>query len=116
MKRKEIQRRRRELQNQWAELDALEQIQWKHVPAAPPTNPPPPPPVAVATAQGPRQQLWRFEHTHPQIAGTCYTVVMAPSLQEARGAAYLLAEAFTQNVIGFLKANHPPHLPNRPAA
>lgn len=108
---KEIQRRRQYLQRKWAELDALEQPQHVEQPfSPPPTNPPP-----KVTAQEPRPQLWRFEHTHPKIAGTCYTVVMAPSLQEARGAAYLLAEAFTQNVIGFLKANHPPHLPDRAA-
>lgn len=99
-------RRRKWLLRQLAELDDLDH-------ASILTPPSEPPPRQVATDTAPRQQLWRFEHTHPQIAGTCYTVIMAPSLQEARGAAYLLAEAFTQNVIGFLRANQPPQLPQR---
>lgn len=83
-------------------------------PARKTATPPPSTPRAVNApggTDGPR--LWFFKHTHPQIPGVVTVTVQATDLQNARGAAYLLAEQFTQNVIGFLKAEAPAQDPRR---
>lgn len=67
--------------------------------------------AAPAPAIGNPNGLWHFNHTHPKIPGILNVVVQAPTLQEGRAAAYLLAEAFTQNVIGFIRANAAAQLP-----
>lgn len=97
---------RRKLEARLAKIKALE------AQAAGPNHPPPPPPH-IATAQAPRPpKLWHFQHTHPELPNAVmYCVVQAEDLANARGKAYLLAEAFTQNVIGFLRANAPTQLP-----
>lgn len=73
------------------------------------------PPVLAAPAQ-PGPIMWHFQHTHPELPNTIMNLcTVAPTIAEARGKAYLLAENFTQNVIGFLKANKPPQLPGAAA-
>jgi hypothetical protein len=90
----------------------LEQILGKYGPPAVSTSNPPPPPVVPKVAPGAQgPTLWHFQHTRPGIAGILYCVVQAPDIQNARGAAYLIAEQFSENVIGNIKANQPPHLP-----
>lgn len=79
-------------------------------------NTPPPPRnfVHVTKAGGqndPCPQLWIFNHTHPLLPGSIHCVVRAPNITEARGVAYLLAENFHQNIIGFLKAQSPTQRP-----
>lgn len=78
---------------------------------------PPRPPAAPAVASGHPPILWHFQHTHPELPNTIMNLcTLAPTIQEARGKAYLLAENFAQNVIGFIKATAPTQLPDRPAA
>jgi len=85
--------------------------------ATPRTKTATPPPSNPRTVNAPGgtdgPRLWFFKHTHPQIPGVVTVTVQAPDLQNARGAAYLLAEQFTQNVIGFIKAEAPAHDPRR---
>jgi hypothetical protein len=81
--------------------------------SAPPRVPLKPLP-APASAGGPI--MWHFQHTHPDLPNTILNLcTVAPTIEEARGKAYLLAEAFTQNVIGFIRANTPCQLPDRAA-
>jgi hypothetical protein len=92
--------------------EQIEQIVGKYAPHAVSTSTPPPPPVVpkvAPSAQGPT--LWHFQHTRPGIAGILHCVVQAPDIQNARGAAYLISEQFSENVIGYIKANQPPNLP-----
>lgn len=81
-------------------------------------TPPFQPPVLTATDHTgqPEKRLWHFSHTQPHLPGILYCVVQARDLANARGTAYLLAEQFHQNVIGWLRANEGPHLPPNRAA
>lgn len=77
-----------------------------------PSAPPPPPPAAPRTAAREGPILWTFSHTHPQLKNAIlHCCVEAPTIQEARGKAYLIAEQFAENVIGFIRAGSPPNLP-----
>lgn len=76
-----------------------------------PATPPPLGPRVIAAPADHESRLWHFCHTHPQIPGVVNVVVQAPDLMNARGAAYLLAEQFSQNVIGYLRAGDPAHDP-----
>ena len=75
-------------------------------------TPPPQRPGPAQAAEATSPNLWFFKHTHPQIPGVVTVTVQAPDLRNARGAAYLLAEQFTQNVIGFIRAEAPCQLPD----
>jgi hypothetical protein len=98
----------RQLRRQLAAVEAEIAAQ-----SAPPASGIPQPASRIAD-RGPI--MWHFQHTHPELPNTIMNLcTVAPTIQEARGKAYLLAEAFTQNVIGFLRANQPPQLPDRSA-
>jgi hypothetical protein len=66
---------------------------------------PPHPPADHGAPSDPRQpRLWLFNHTMPNMPATVSITVNAPTLNEARGVAYLIAEDFTQKIIGQINA------------